>query len=466
MPIFNERAFLRRIVDQVLAAPLPASCALEIVMVDDASSDGSAALAAELASEHPGRIRLFRQTHNQGKGAAIARAIQEMRGDIAIFQDADLEYDPRDYPRLLEPILAGRADVVYGSRFLSTSSRRVLNYHHTLGNHLLTHLSNLATGLNLTDMETCYKAFRADVLRTIPIRSRRFGIEPEITAKIAKRNCTVFEVPIAYYGRTYLEGKKITWRDGIEALGVIAKHWVIDDCFEERYGQAVLHSLSAARRFTSWSVQVIEPWLGQRILEIGSGLANISRQLPKREHLTLSDRDAEYLKLLRQGFEHFDMVDVVELDLERDEHFERVERRYDSIVCLNVLEHIADDRAALARMARLLAPGGRLILQVPQYQLLFSEMDRELGHQRRYDADELADKLAGAGLEVEGVQSFNALGTLGWLINARLLGRRNLSKVQLKVYDLLVPLMSRLERVLKLPGLSLIGVGKKAESAY
>ncbi len=461
MPVYNERAFLRRIVEQVLAAPLPAGCASELIIVDDASNDGSGELIDALAAEHPERIRAFHQAENQGKGAALGRAIAEMGGDIALFQDADLEYDPRDYPRLLAPIVEGHADVVYGSRFLSTSSRRVLNYHHTLGNMLLTHLSNLTTGLNLTDMETCYKAFRADVLRTIPIRSQRFGIEPEITAKVAKRNCTVYEVPIAYHGRSYLEGKKITWRDGLEALGVIAKHWVVDDCFEERYGQEVLHSLSTARRFSGWSVQAIEPWLGQRILEIGSGIANISRQLPKREHLTLSDRDPEYLKLLRQAFEHHAMVDVIELDLERDDHFERVARRYDSIVCLNVLEHIADDAAAVARMARLLEPGGRLILQVPQHRGLYSDMDRELGHQRRYDPASLRRCLGEAGLEVEALKNFNALGTLGWLVNARLLGRQNLSKLQLKAYDLTVPVMKRVENHLPLPGLSLIAVGRK-----
>ncbi len=465
MPLYNERDYLQRIVKQVLQAPLPAGCERELVIVDDASSDGSGELADDLAAEHPpGLIRVFHQVENRGKGAAVARAVAEMSGDLVIFQDADLEYDPADYPRLLEPILAGRADVVYGSRFLGTSSRRVLNYHHTLGNLLLTHLSNLTTGLNLTDMETCYKAFRADVLKTIPLRSERFGIEPEITAKVAKRHCAVYEVPISYYGRTYIEGKKIGWRDGLEALGVIAKYWAVDDCFEERFGHGVLHSLSTARRFTAWTVKVIEPWLGRRILEIGSGVANISRQLPKRERLTLSDRDPEYLKLLDQAFDHLDMVDVIELDLEVDAHFAKVDQRYDTIVCLNVLEHIADDQAALARMASLLEPGGRLILQVPQHQLLFSEMDRQLGHHRRYDADDLAEKLAAAGLQVEGVRDFNALGTLGWLVNARVLGRSELGKLQLKAYDLMVPVLSQIERVFKLPGLSLIGVGRKPAS--
>ena len=461
MPLYNERPFLRRIVEQVLSAPLPSECMLELIIVDDASTDGSSKLADNLANEHPKKIKVFHQDQNKGKGAALAKAIELMCGDIAIFQDADLEYDPSDYGRLIKPILDGHADVVFGSRFLGTANRRVLNYHHALGNLLLTHLSNATTGLNLTDMETCYKAFRADILRTIPIRSNRFGIEPEITAKVAKRSCTVYEVPISYHGRTYLEGKKITWRDGIEALGVIGKYWLVDDCFDDRYGHEVLNSLTEARRFSKWSVKVIEPWLGNRILEIGSGIANISRQLPMRELLTLSDRDPEYLKLLQQAFEYYDGVEVIELDITKDEHFERLEKRFDTIVCLNVLEHIQDDVSALGRMAQLLQPGGRLILQVPQYQFLYSPMDKDLGHYRRYETQELGKKLSDAGLQVEIMKNFNSLGTLGWLVNSRIMGKKDLGKLKLKIYDMLVPALSRIEKVLDLPGLSIVAVGKK-----
>ena len=350
---------------------------------------------------------------------------------------------------------------MYGSRFLGRKRRRVLNYHHALGNLFLTHLSNITTGLNLTDMETCYKAFRSDILRTIPLRSTRFGIEPEITAKIAKRSCVVYEVPINYHGRTYAEGKKITWRDGIEALAVIGKYWLIDDCFEDRYGHRILHSLASARKLCAWMVKVLEPYLGNRILEIGSGIGNISRQLPKRERLTLSDVEPEFLKLLRQGFSNYDVVNVVRLDLTDDASFAELTESYDTVLSLNVLEHIEDDQSALRRMASVLAPGGRLIVLVPQHTFLMSEMDRKLGHFRRYERTRLEKLFRQEGLSMLQLSDFNTLGAMGWLVNARLLNRSDIGKAQVKIFELLMPLARQLDTYSKLPGLSLIAVGQK-----
>jgi hypothetical protein len=211
-------------------------------------------LEARVPQDHP--LRPIRQMVNQ--------ALAELSGEF-------------------QAIKEGHGDVVYGSRFASRTMRRVFNYHHALGNKFLTRLSNITTGLDLTDVETCYKAFRADVLKTIPLRSNRFGIEPEITAKIAKRNCVVFEVPISYAGRNYSEGKKIGWKDGYSAIYTILKYWFVDDCFDEHYAQAILHNLAHARRFNKWMVKGIEPYLGDRILEVGSGIGNISWLLPKKE---------------------------------------------------------------------------------------------------------------------------------------------------------------------------------------
>jgi len=216
---YNEEAILAACLAGILAAPLPEGMEREIVLVNDGSTDRTWAIAEEMAARHP-ELRIFQQARNQGKGAALRRAIKEMTGDLAIFQDADLEYDPRDYPRMLAPILDGRAEVVFGSRFAG-EERKVLYFWHTLANRFLTLLSNMLNDTNLTDMETCYKAFVADALRRIPLESNRFGIEPEITAKVARNRLCMYEVPIRYDGRPYGEGKKITWRDGIAALWFI-----------------------------------------------------------------------------------------------------------------------------------------------------------------------------------------------------------------------------------------------------
>lgn len=466
VPVYNERAYLRRCIERVLAAPLPEGLAREIVMVDDASTDGTSDLVDELASAHPDTIRAFHQTPNQGKGAAIRRAVAEMRGQYAVFQDADLEYDPRDYPTLLEPIVRGHADVVYGSRFAPRTMRRVLNYHHSLGNRFLTTLSNWFTGLNLTDMETCYKAFRTDVLRTVPIRSNRFGIEPELTAKVAKRGCSVYEVPIDYHGRGYAEGKKIGWKDGVSALYTILRFWLIDDCYEERYGHDILMDLSRARRFNRWMVDMVEPYFGDRILEIGSGMGNISRYLPKREKLIVTDRDPVYLEMLRDAYADNDLVDVCRLDLNSDEDFRQAQAcRPDTIVCLNVLEHIDDDAAALRRMAGLLAPGGRLVLLVPQYGALYGSYDEGLGHFRRYERPGLRALMEESGLRVRRMHGFNSLSLVGWWVNSCLLKRRRMGRLQIKAFDMLVPLLRPVESLAPLPGLSLVAVGEKPREA-
>jgi glycosyltransferase involved in cell wall biosynthesis len=223
MPVYNEPATVAQVVEAVLAQrPVQ-----ELIIVDDASNDATAQVLAEIARTDP-RIKLFRHTHNQGKGAAVRRGFQEATAALVIVQDADLEYDPAEYHLLLKPILAGQADVVYGSRFAGFGAHRVLYFWHAVGNKFLTLLSNMATNLNLTDLETCYKVFRRDLLQQITLCENRFGFEPEITAKVARQNARIYEVPISYHGRTYAEGKKVNWRDGFAALWCIVKYNFFD----------------------------------------------------------------------------------------------------------------------------------------------------------------------------------------------------------------------------------------------
>ena len=220
VPVYNEERTLEEVVRRVCAFPM----AKEIILVDDGSKDRSRDILTRLQEENQrandplNRIRAFFQPQNQGKGAALKTALSHVTGDVVLVQDADLEYDPADYPTLIEPIQKGLADVVYGTRFAGGGAHRVFFFWHSMGNRVLTLLSNMLSNLNLSDMEVGYKVFRADILQGIELKSRRFGFEPEITMKLAKKGCRFYEVPISYHGRTYEEGKKITWKDGVAAL--------------------------------------------------------------------------------------------------------------------------------------------------------------------------------------------------------------------------------------------------------
>ena len=222
VPAYNEAKTIASVLEKALAQP----SVMEVIVVDDCSTDGTWELLQALAASNP-KIRATRHLHNEGKGAALRTGISLATAPFLIIQDADLEYDPSEYPILLQPLLENRADVVFGSRFMGSQAHRVLYFWHSVGNTALTLLSNMFTNLNLTDMETCYKAFRREIIQSIRIEENRFGFEPEITAKVAKLGVRIFEVGISYYGRTYAEGKKIGWKDGVRALWVIVKFAIV-----------------------------------------------------------------------------------------------------------------------------------------------------------------------------------------------------------------------------------------------
>ena len=462
MAVYNEEATLGPCIQAVLSAPLPGGMDREIVLVDDGSKDMSWEIAQRLARHHS-QVRIFRQPFNQGKGAALRRAIAEMTGDVALFQDADLEYDPCDYPRLLKPILEGKAEVVFGSRFTG-DERKVLFFWHTVGNRLLTLLANMLNNTNLTDMETCYKVFVADCLRAIPLESNRFGIEPEVAAKVARNKFLTYEIPIGYNGRTYEDGKKISWRDGLAALWFVVKYR-----FSSNYadaGKVALDALEQAPRFNRWMFEAIQKHLGSRIAELGSGRGNLSKLLKQRGNVLVTDYRKDYLDELRQRWGHLPNVRIARLDLLNAGDYKVLsDFQVDTVVCLNVLEHIEDDLSVLRRLYQALPSGCRVVFLVPFNPKLYSRFDQQIGHFRRYQQKELEEKMRAAGLTVECQFYFNKMGVIAWWIGNTLFHQRAITSWQLRVYNLLTPLFRLLDRCLPLQGLSTIVVASKGATA-
>ena len=463
IPVFNERYYIEEIIRRVSGASLAYEIEREIIIVDDCSTDGTRDILLELAKNNQ-HIKCLYFAENKGKGAAIRAAIEAASGDICIFQDADLEYDPGDYNKVIKPIIEGMADVVYGSRFLSGERRRVLFFKHSIGNRILTTLSNLFTDLYLTDMETCYKAFRTELLKTIPLRCNGFGLEPEITAKIAKRGFRIYEVPINYDGRTYEEGKKITWKDGLRALFVILKYWLVDDCYKDRPGHEVLVSFTNAHKFNKWLCDIIRPYVGDYVLEIGAGIGNITQKLIPRRRYIASDCDPFYVNVLNNMAVKRPGLEAQKIDATETENFDNLLDSVDTIICINVLEHIKDDDKALENFRRSLIKGGRLIVLVPLWQWLYSPLDKEIGHVKRYMKNALVTLLRKNGYEIEKLIDFNKVGLPGWLLNGKILRRKRITKYQMKLYDSLVFLWRIIDVILPWPSLSIVVIARKPVS--
>jgi len=461
VPVYNERHVVEASLRRVLTLKDALISSLEVIIVDDQSTDGTWSILERLAQEDS-RIVLLRNERNLGKGAALRKAIEHSTGDISIVHDADLEYDPSDIPSLLVPFAREGADAVFGSRYISAPYRRALMHRHTTINKFLTSVSNWLTDLNLTDLETCYKAIKTDLLKSIPIRSNDFRFEVEITFKLAKRSARIFEAPIRYLPRTREEGKKIRGRDGLLALMSMIRFWLIDDIYaEDEYGSRILAQLEHARRFNYWMAKTLRPFIGDRVLEIGAGIGTLTNHFIPRELYLASDINPHYLRYLESYSFGKPYLHVLHLNAGEPDDFKGLEKKFDTALMINVLEHVPDEKLALQNLWSALEPGGRAIILVPQHPSLYGTLDEVLQHRERYTRAKLERALTEAGFRVEQIFDFNRVSVPGWWLNGKLLRRKRFSRVQLKILNAMMPILSRTDRIWPWNGLSIIGVGVK-----
>ncbi len=442
--------------------------AVKVIVVDDGSSDGTAEsirrfrASLEAAAPDPKFTWVWvRHEKNSGKGAAIRTGLAHADTELVVIHDADLEYHPSDLLRMVEVFLSEDADAVFGSRFLSGGYKRALFFRHQLGNKLLTFLCDIVCDLNLTDMETCYKMVRADLLKNIPLESSTFDVEPELAIKLAKRGSRIFEVPINYSGRTYREGKKINWKDGVRALWAIGKYAASSRIYAgDEHGGEILDRLNRAPRFNRWMADVIRPYVSDRVLEVGAGTGNLSVHLMPRWIYWATDINPHYLERLAtltstRPYMHIGYTNVTETGTFPSG------QSFDTVICLNVIEHVPDDAGALRNIWNALAEGGRAIILVPCGQWLFGTLDEVLGHCRRYTSEQLAATAQQAGFRVEEILKFNRPGVPAWWLNGRLLRRKTFGLMQIRMLNILTPLFRLVDSWLPLPPLSLIAILRK-----
>ena len=460
-PVYNERHVVEASLRRVLALDSDLIHRLELIVVDDCSTDGTTQILEQMAEREP-RMRLIKHATNKGKGGALRTAIAEATGDVTICHDADLEYDPSDILGLLVPFLKEGADAVFGSRYMTAPYRRTLKFRHSWMNRSLTQLSNWLTDLDLTDLETCYKATRTALLQSIPLRSNDFRIEVELAFKLGKRRARIFEAPIRYNPRTYQEGKKIGVRDGMLALLAMAKYSIVDDMYQhDEYGSRILSEMERAHQFNVWMGDVLRPYVGKSVLEIGSGIGTLTNQFIPRDRYLASDINPNYLRYLRSYAVGKPYLDVRYIDVTDEADFAGLSETFDTALIVNVLEHVPDEHQALRHLWGALEKGGCVIVLVPQDPRLYGTLDEALEHRERYTRKHLEESLKGAGFRVQEIVDFNRFSVPGWWVGGKLLRQRSFSRIQIKAVDTLTPWMRKVDRHLPWGGQSLIGVGVK-----
>jgi len=464
IPVYNEAHSIGPVLERVVcesAAYFEAQkIAADLIVVDDGSEDSSSAEIRAFSAEHPEvALRLIRHEVNSGKGSAIRTAIKQADSDFCLIQDADFEYDPSDYPTLLGPLLRDEADVVIGSRFMNAQQRRPFGFWQAAANRMISTLAGMAAGLEFSDVESGYKAVRTSLAKSVPLHSKRFGLEPELVIQFAKRHARFMEVPIHYRGRTPEQGKKVGAWDALLAIGSILRTWLFSAAHQDP-GAEMLAVLSRAGRFNRWMADTIMPWVVGEVLELGAGIGNLTLLLsPGSKSYTATDTDENHLCELRSRTAYRTNIKVERCDFSEADSVTRFRHSADTVVCLNVLEHVADDVSGFANIRCLLRPGGTAIILVPQGPEVFGSLDEVLEHKRRYTKEELEGKMTAAGFRVSEVISFNRVTRPGWYLNSRVLRRRTLGRVQVRVFDLLVPVWRRIDQGLPWPSTSLIAIG-------
>jgi glycosyltransferase involved in cell wall biosynthesis len=465
VPVYNEAYTVEESLKRLLVfREFRLLSKVQIIIVDDGSTDETAEIVQNFLSRRDAKNKNYewifvKHKKNLGKGKTIQTAIKHANCEISIIHDADLEYHPNDILKMIPLFIEEKADAVLGSRFATSEFRRVLMYRHQLGNKFITFLCNLVSNLNLTDIETCYKAVRTDLLKSIPIESNDFRIEPELVIKIAKRKAKIFEVPINYSGRTYNEGKKINWIDGLKAICAIIKYGISDNIFQEDMLEAkTLLSLSRAKNFNGWLAQTISPYIGQNVLEIGSGIGNITRALLPKKSYFATDINPYYLKMIECIKSNNPCLNISFLDLNNIDEIFRKNNRFDTIICMNVIEHIDDDKTAIKNISKLLSHGGRAIILVPSGTWLYGSQDEAVGHKRRYSKKMIEDLEKISDLKVHKLLRFNKISTLPWYINGKIFKKTSFSRLQIYILDLLIPILKKIDFVLPWPSLSSIAI--------
>jgi glycosyltransferase involved in cell wall biosynthesis len=441
---------------------------IKVIVVDDCSTDATAEAIDRFqsnlgSSQDFGKFSWVWLKHekNMGKGAAIRTALKYVDTQLVVIHDADLEYHPRDLLQMVELFLYEDADAVFGSRFMPGGYKRALFFRHAVGNKILTFLCDLVCDLNLTDMETCYKMVRADLLKSIPLESSTFDVEPELAIKLAKRGSRIFEVPISYSGRTYAEGKKVNWKDGVRALWAIFRYSLSDKIYAtDGHGGEILLRLNRAPRFTGWMADAIRPYMGNRVLEIGAGIGNMTLHLLPRTVYWATDINPAYLGSLERLKINRPYLHVACVDGTDGNSFPLGES-FDTVICLNVVEHLSEDREALRNIWNVLEDDGRAIVLVPNDPKLFGSLDEVLGHCRRYTEDQLIRAGQAAGFQAEQLLKFNRPGVVAWWLNGQVLRRKTFGLGQIRLLNFLTPFFRVIDPWLPLPPLSLIAIFRK-----